>query len=200
MSGRITIFLIICYTLGMKLILMIIDMQKDFFEKEVLAEQSKVLIENINYLISEFREKNLPIIWIRQAMKADFSDAPLASKKSGKAVVVEGTEGYELLDGLNFREADYRVIKRRYSGFFGTNSEQILDKEKVDKLVVCGINTHACVRMTVIDAYQRDFEVIVARDGVASYDDEHHRITMRYFEPSIAKVMSNAEIIELLSG
>jgi len=133
-------------------------------------------------------------------MKADLSDAPLGNKKSGKGMVVEGTEGSKLMDGLEVLDGEYEVIKRRYSGFFKTNLESLLVQLGVDTIVVCGINTHACVRMTVIDAYQRDYEVIVSKDGVASNDDEHHRITMKYFEPTIAGVLSNEEVIKMVGG
>lgn len=182
----------------MKPVLMIIDMQKDFFERKELAQQSKKLSENINFLVSKFREKNLPIIWIQQRMKADFSDAPLVNKKTNTPLVVEGTEGSRLLDTLDFKESDYQVIKRRYSGFFKTNLEEILNKIGADKLIVCGINSHACVRTTVIDAYQRDYEVVIAKDCVASYDDEYHRVSLRYLGTYISKLLSNLEITELI--
>jgi isochorismate hydrolase len=48
--------------------------------------------------------------------------------------------------------------------------------------------------MAAIDAYQRDWEVIVAADCVDSYDRAHHDISLRYLKNKIAAVMSNAEI------
>ena len=68
-----------------------------------------------------------------------------------------------------------------------------------DELVLAGINTHACVRTTAIDAYQRDWKVIVASDCVDSYDREHHEISMKYMQDKIASVMSNAELSESFS-
>jgi hypothetical protein len=67
-----------------------------------------------------------------------------------------------------------------------------------DTLVLAGINSHACIRTTAIDAYQRDFDVVVASDCVASYDDEHHRVTVRYLESQIARLMSGEEIAQRL--
>jgi isochorismate hydrolase len=34
--------------------------------------------------------------------------------------------------------------------------------------------------MAVIDAYQRDYEVVLALDCTDSYDEEHHRVSLRY--------------------
>ena len=67
-------------------------------------------------------------------------------------------------------------------------------------MVISGVNTHACVRTAAIDAYQRDFRVILARDCVASYDPEHARVSMDYMDGKIARAMSNAQIGEHLLG
>jgi len=182
----------------MKPTLIIIDMQKGFFLKEDLKRQENKLIQNINDLISVFRSSGLPIIWIKQSMKLDLSDAPLGNRKSGKVEVPEGTEENNLLDGFYYKNTDIIVIKKRYSGFFKTDLEVVLDKLKPSHLVVCGINTHACVRTTVIDAYMRDYEVVVARECVGSYDQVHHDVSMKYFSPNIAQVMSNEEIENLV--
>jgi isochorismate hydrolase len=61
-------------------------------------------------------------------------------------------------------------------------------------LILAGINTHACIRMTAIDAYQRDIPVILAADCIGSYDREHHEISLRYMKDKIAVVMSNGEL------
>ena len=45
--------------------------------------------------------------------------------------------------------------------------------------------------MTAIDAYQRDYEVLIASDCVASYDAEHHEVTKRYLDAGIARLMSS---------
>ena len=63
-----------------------------------------------------------------------------------------------------------------------------------DVLILAGINTHACIRVTAIDAYQRDWRIIVAADCVDSYDREHHDISMKYMKDKIATVMTNQEV------
>jgi nicotinamidase-related amidase len=77
-------------------------------------------------------------------------------------------------------EGEPVIIKKRYSAFFGTDFEARLVPFQPMTLVVSGVNTHACVRTTVIDAYQRDFDVVVASDCTASYDDHHHEVTRQY--------------------
>lgn len=92
------------------------------------------------------------------------------------------------------------IRKTNYSGFFGTNLDELIGALKIKRIIVGSINTHACVRTTVIDAYQRNLDMIVAKDCVGSYQDDHHQITLQYFEPKIAKALSNKKIKELLSN
>ena len=55
------------------------------------------------------------------------------------------------------------------------------------------MNTHACVRTTAIDAYQRDLEVIIVREAVGSYDKEHAAVSLRYLDGKIARVLPLGE-------
>jgi isochorismate hydrolase len=61
-------------------------------------------------------------------------------------------------------------------------------------VILGGINTHACIRTTAIDAYQRDWPVILAAGCVDSYDREHHEVSLRYMKDKLATLMSNQEI------
>ncbi len=70
----------------------------------------------------------------------------------------------------------------------------MLADRKPDTLILAGINTHACIRAAAIDAYQRDWHVIVATDCVDSYDRTHHEISLQYMHGKIAAVMSNDDI------
>ena len=68
----------------------------------------------------------------------------------------------------------------------------------IDVLIVCGLNTHACVRMTAIDAYQRDHDVVIATDATMSYDAEQHDSTLHYLSRYIARLQSNNEIAQMV--
>ena len=70
-----------------------------------------------------------------------------------------------------------------------------------DEIVITGVNTHACIRTTAIDAYQRDLKVVLASDCMGSYDQEHGSISMRYMDGKIGRAMTNSAIkTHLLSG
>jgi maleamate amidohydrolase len=92
------------------------------------------------------------------------------------------------------------IVKKRYSAFFASDLDTKLSNHRPDVLVIAGVNTHACVRMTAIDAYQRDYDVIVVAECVASSDPEHHDVTLRYLDGNIARVLPIADVLGLLKA
>jgi nicotinamidase-related amidase len=181
-------------------ILLVIDLLNDFFRQQArLAAQRGQLVASVNRLAAAFRQARQPIVWVRQEFAPDLSDAFLRARRENHRVTIAGTDGCELLPELECHASDMVLVKKRYSAFFGTNLDEILAATRPGNLVLAGINTHACVRTTAIDAYQRDYEVIVASDCVASYDAEHHEVTKRYLDAGIARFVPSAEIAKMLA-
>ena len=178
-------------------VLLVIDMLNDFFQEGPLAGRREELVRAINALVARYRTHGQPIIWVRQEFAPDLSDAFLAMRQEGVSVTIAGTEGCQILPELDVRTGDLILVKKRYSAFFGTYLDSILANLDPATLVLAGVNTHACVRTTAIDAYQRDFRVVIASDCVASYDNEHHDVTMRYLAGRMS-LKSNAEIFTAL--
>jgi nicotinamidase-related amidase len=178
----------------MKTAMLIIDILQDFFKEGQLKDHREKLATSINELINFGREKDLPIIWVRQEFKDDLSDAFLAMRKSGNKITIENTEGCQLLPELDRQENDHEIVKKRYSAFFKTELDDLLNRLNVDTLILAGVNTHACIRTTAVDAYQRDYEVILATDCTDSYDEEFHKVSLRYLARSISGQLTNEEI------
>ena len=179
--------------------LLVIDMLNDFFRQHAsLAARRDELVGSINRLASAFRAHTQPVYWVRQEFAPDLSDAFTAMRKHGIRTTVAGTDGCEILPELDRLPADAAIVKKRYSAFFGTDLDRLLAPIQPLTLVVAGINTHACIRATAIDAYQRDLDVVIAADCVYSYDLEHHEVTRRYLDLHIAPFRTNREIIDLL--
>lgn len=177
--------------------LIVIDMLHDYLDQWETGRRAK-LIESTNKLIEAFRRSAQPVIWIRQEFKPDLSDAFLEMRDKQISVTIEGTRGSQIHNDLAYRSNEVTIVKKRYSAFFGTNLDNVLDELAATRLVLAGVNTHACIRMAAIDAYQRDFRVVLAANCIGSSDDEHARISLRYIDGKIASVMTNAQIIDEL--
>jgi nicotinamidase-related amidase len=181
--------------------LIVVDMLNEFFHQHpALSAKRAGLVAAINGLTRAFRDHRQPVIWVRQEFAPDLSDAFLLMRKRNQRVTIAGSEGCEILPELDRHPSETVIVKKRYSAFFGTGLDAVLQPLRPLTLVVAGVNTHACIRMTVIDAYQRDHEVIVVSDGIASYDAEHHEITRRYLDGGIASFLPSAEVVTKLHG
>ena len=172
-----------------------IDMQVDFFLPHPRPTRNRLqLAANVNALAAIARRNGSRVIWVKQVFATDLHDAPLDVKRGGHRIVIEGTDGAKLLSEIEVGPSDSILIKKRYSAFFGTNLDSILDGLACKRIVVAGVNTHACVRATVIDAYQRDYDVLLAQDCIDSHDEQHHSISMRYMDGKLGVAMTNNQL------
>jgi maleamate amidohydrolase len=180
--------------------IVVVDMVGDMFIPPELAAQRASLVTAINKLLAHGREAGHLIVWVRQELAEDLSDAPLQFRLEEIHRTIGGTPGAMLLGELDSVPSDTVVIKKRYSAFFGTKLYEYLQKHSIRSVVVVGVNTHACVRTTAIDAYQHDYPVYVISDCVGSYDLEHHDVTLRYIDGKIGTVLSLADFISASAG
>jgi nicotinamidase-related amidase len=179
--------------------LMIIHLIRDYLQQHE-EPQAESLIQSTNELIGTFRGAELPIIWVRQEFAPDLSDAFLEMRERGIRIAIAGTEGAQIDPRLDWTAIDITIVKKRYSAFFRTPLDEVLSQLGASELVLAGLNTHACIRTAAIDAYQRDFKVILAADCMSSYDQEHAAVSMRYMDGKIANAMSNREVQEHLGN
>jgi nicotinamidase-related amidase len=179
---------------------LIIDMQVDFFAHDLLTRLRPALVTNTNALVASARVAGSSIVWVRTEYSPDLADAPIEVRKNRISVVVSGTPGASLLPELNAIASDESIVKKRYSAFFRTDLDEILDRHACKTIIVAGVNTHACARSTVIDAYQRDYPVLLAKDCIASYDKEHHDISWRYMDGKLGRGMTNSELFKYLDA
>ena len=173
----------------MALAVLVVDMQVDFFAHARLAKNRAQLAMNVNELTQLARSCGAPVIWVKTEYEPDLHDASLEVKNKAIRVVIQGSAGAGLLPELYIADSDLTLTKKRYSAFFGTALESLLTARDCSRIVVAGVNTHACIRSTVVDAYQRDLEVILPRGCFDSHDAEHHEISLRYMEGKLASVL-----------
>lgn len=176
-----------------KPVLIVIDMLNDFLAEWDRARRQR-LVEAINELMGMMRVHSHPVIWVRQEFEPDLRDAFPEMKAKGIYINIKGTAGCQIVPELDSTATDTVIVKKRYSAFFGTGLDETLAELRPDAVILAGINTHACIRTTAIDAYQRDWPVVLALDCIDSYDREHHEISLRYMKDKLALVLTNREI------
>jgi len=181
-----------------KPVLIVIDMMNDFL-REWEPESRRQLVRSINDLAVRMHRHGVPVVWVRQEFDPDLRDAFPEMRAKGIRIAIKGTEGCELDAELAIGPTDPVIVKKRYSAFFGTDLDETLAQLDADAIILAGINTHACIRTTAIDAYQRDWPVVLALDCIDSYDREHHDVSLRYMRDKIVSAMTNQEIGDALA-
>lgn len=181
--------------------LVIIDMQNWFFRSEDRREKLSELIESINQLIEVATTKNITIFQVLTIHKVDKSTWNIVMKKHNFSALLEGSDEAKLLPDIKFDSSQEIIVKTRQSTFIRTNFEEKLKEKNIDTLILGGVFTHGCVGRTAIDAYERDFNVILAKDASFSHMLNQEKSMLEVIEEEQEQlVLSNKEIIDYLSS
>ena len=152
--------------------LLIVGMQNDFLTPgsgRLYNPSARALISTINQLTSAARRSRVPVIWIVQEHRHQLVDFGREGDISPPHCV-EGTPGAALSPHLTRDPNDFVVIKRRFSGFYGTDLDLLLRCLGCTTLVLTGINTDGCVYATAVDAHARDYFLRVIAEATAGWD------------------------------
>ena len=158
---------------------LVIDMLRGFLEEGYplyIGEKSRRIIPNIQNLLERELARGSRIFFI-----CDHHDADDLEFKMFPPHCIEGTAEVEIIPELAIYPGEV-IPKKRYSGFYGTQLEEKLRELKPGKLIICGVLTNICVMHTTADARNRDYEVEIQLDCVASPDEEAHRFALEHME------------------
>ncbi len=113
---------------------------------------------------------------------------------------LEGSPQTEILPELGPAPEDVVIrSKKRLSAFYGTDLESVLRWRGVTTVALAGINTNTCVLNTAFDAFNRDLQVIIIADGVASmYGDDLHLFALQNVSRCLGWVVTADEFLQLL--
>ena len=167
---------------------LVVDMLRGFLEKGYplyCGHRARSVIPDIQRLLERELAQGSKVFFI-----CDHHDPDDLEFKMFPPHCIAGTAEAEVIPELAQYEGEI-IPKRRYSGFFGTLLEEKLNKLKPEKLIVCGVCTDICVLHTVADARNRDYEVEVPVDCVASFDEEAHRFALKHMEKTLGAKLTS---------
>ena len=150
-------------------------------------------IKTTKLLLDFARKKKWLIIFTKLAYKLDYSDAGLLIKRNPKIRkfrgYIENTWDSQIVDVLKPHENEIIIVKKRYDSFYDTNLEEILKKNNIKKLIVAGLLTNICVESLVRSAFDRDFKVILVKDGTSTFSKEIYSDSLKTIQKHFAKIM-----------
>ncbi|HSY15805.1 MAG TPA: cysteine hydrolase [Jatrophihabitantaceae bacterium] len=150
-------------------VLVVIDFQKgtdlaaDEFGMSVMAGTPE-RIERAERLLDVARAAGVPVVFFQEVHRRSGIDFGRELDGAEDVHCLDGDRATELVDSLRPLAGEYHIVKRRYSGFFGTEFDILLRALKASTLVLIGGLTDVCVHLTFADAHQRDFYVRVVGD------------------------------------
>jgi acyl-CoA reductase-like NAD-dependent aldehyde dehydrogenase/nicotinamidase-related amidase len=185
----------------LKPVLLLVDLQNDFLKVAELEPHPASVIAAAARLLGACRRARIPAVHIRSAVKASGENRMPHWKRNDYWACVEGSGGHACPPSLVAREDEAVIHKVFFSAFSTGELDGILRETKAGTLIVAGVHLHGCVRATVLDAYARDYKIVVAEDATGSNDPLHGAITRRYLQDRAAQFLSSGRIArELDSG
>ncbi len=195
--------------------LLVVDMQRGFLRPGEAMEvaPARECVPRIRALLDTFRAKRLPVAFtefvyseaapllvgeLHPEHKPARPGAPTGFGRPSSACL-EGTPSAETVEELRPAPGELVVRKRWYDGFAGTPLDGALRARGVTSLVVTGTMTDICVLATVIGAFNREYRVTVAEDGVATLWPEIQRATLDIIGRAYGRVVAAKEISDEVS-
>ncbi|HEX6208884.1 MAG TPA: isochorismatase family cysteine hydrolase [Actinomycetota bacterium] len=152
--------------------LIVVDTQKGFTTMGNLAsERTTAAVPRIREIVAEEHAAGTPIVFTKDSHVENDLEFEMFPPHC-----IIGTEEQELAPELQEFEADAAAVieKRRYSAFFDTDLEQLMAKLAPDEVHVIGVCTDICVLHTTADLRNRDYRVVIHKDGVETFDAPGH--------------------------
>jgi nicotinamidase-related amidase len=187
--------------------LIVLDAQQIYTDKEseLYCRDAGKTIDNINSLIQQMTKRGQLVILVRHIHRVDGSDIGRHFDFTGEA-----EEDFNFKEGSKEVEFDKRLMrpsnalelrKNRYSAFAGTNLEDILRQNSIEKVIICGFMTNFCCESTARDALDRDFYVdfIIDATGTPGTDKLNQKqvrdVVSELLGSGFARVLRTREIL-----
>ena len=107
---------------------------------------------------------------------------------------IKGSWEAEIIPELRAAAPDAPIVpKHRYSACYDTNLVETLEQLRPDEIIVMGVCTDICVMHTVTDLRNRDYNVTVLKDAVASFDEQAHQFALQHMEKILGARISSTE-------
>lgn len=168
----------------MKKALIVIDMLKDFINKDgalYCGEMTTKMVPHVVARVKEYNDNELPIIFVCD----NHNENDLEFERFPKHCVAF-TDGASLIKELEHPTVDNiaHVYKNRFSGFHNTNLDFVLSeffgmKPNDSVIEVCGVCTHICVSDTVGDLTNRNYHTVINRRCVGDFDKDMHTFALK---------------------
>jgi nicotinamidase-related amidase len=170
--------------------LVVIDTQHDVLDDGALPiAGTSAALPAISRVLEAFREADRPIVHIVRIYEQDGSNADLCRRgllRDGAPILIRDSSGSQIAGELlpepgieldaglllsggvqSLAAREVAIYKPRWGAFYRTPLEDHLRGHDVSTVVLAGCNFPNCPRTSIYEASERDFRVVVVRDGLS---------------------------------
>jgi nicotinamidase-related amidase len=174
--------------MAQKTALLIVDVQEFYFPGgRMQLENPELAGMNAGLLLDHFRNNEMLVYHVRHNFEPGGDIHPYVKPQEGEAV----------------------FSKDQVNSFAGTGLLEMMQKDSVEQLVICGMQTHMCLEAAVRAAHDFGFTCLVASDACATRAlqfEEHiipasnvHYSTLSTLQGSYARVITTDAILREFS-
>lgn len=212
-----------------KTAVVVVDMQNDFASPGGMFDLAGIdirciqaIVPNVRAVLEAARSAAMPIVYLKMGFHPDLDDAgypssptwlkhaPLhvgdpVSAPNGEPsrILVQDCWSTDIVAELTPEPEDIVLYKTRYSGFFNTELDNVLQRKGIERLIVVGATTSVCVDSTVRDAMFRDYHCLVVSDATAEpiavdAPRSNHEASLLTLELLFAHVITSTDLVVAL--
>jgi isochorismate hydrolase len=176
--------------------LLVLDMQEYFMVPASHAHipSAEAIVEGINRLIEAYFSRKRPVIFTQHLNT--ISNAGMMSTW-WKDMITAQSAFHRIIPEIDVTKGRV-ILKSQYDAFYQTELQEVLRKEEVEQLVICGVMTHLCCETTARSAFMRGYEVFFPVDGSATYNRDFHLASLINLAHGFAEVLLIKDILEAI--
>ena len=160
--------------------IIVVDMLNDFVDEKgalYCGAAAREIIPFIGQRLDAFRKNKDLVIYLQDAHDRNDKEFEKFPEHC-----LGDSWGSQIIKALTPMPGEKVVPKKRFSGFYGTDLENILVEAGIAAVEVVGVCTSICVMDTVGGLANRDYAISVPIKGVADFDSEAHQYALKRME------------------
>lgn len=161
------------------------------------------VVPAIERLLDYFRGADMPVIHLMLGSDyRDLRDCPPRfrqwTRNLERLVDIEdiwwsGNTDFQVRDELAPADGETVLRKTTNGAFNGSTLDFLLQRTGITTLVITGVVTSACIETTARDAADRGYSCVLVDDGLADYDPDMHRATLKAFALNFGRVVETED-------